>query len=126
MTCLRRLLAGLAALTLACQPIPAPAHHTFVAKYNSEKLIKLTGTIVAVRYANPHIFFDVDSAGTVWTIETESIPVAQKKGLSQALLAVGAKVTLSGWPARDKTAELGLATISFAGGKTISMRNTAR
>lgn len=122
----RRPLAGLAALSLACAALSASAHHTYVAKYDSQKLIKLSGTIASVRYANPHIFFDVDVGGTLWTIETESISVAQKSGLSQNMLATGAKVTVTGWPARDKAPEMGLATISFAGGKTISMRKTAR
>ncbi|MEW5965053.1 MAG: DUF6152 family protein [Pseudomonadota bacterium] len=122
-----RLLAASLLLALAATlPLAAAAHHTYVAKYDAQKLIKLAGTITAVRYANPHIFFDLDVSGTTWTIETESIPVAQTNGLTQALLVAGAKVTVSGWPSREKGAELGLNTISFAGGKTIVMRKTAR
>lgn len=122
-----RLLAASLLLGLAAASTNgARAHHTFVSKYDAHKLIKLVGTITAVRYANPHIFFDLDVGGATWTIETESIPVAQRNGLTQTLLVAGAKVTVTGWPAREKGAELGLNTISFAGGKTIVMRKTAR
>jgi hypothetical protein len=123
---LRRPVAATMLALAAALPLAASAHHTYVAKYDAQKLIKLAGTITAVRYANPHIFFDLDVAGTTWTIETESIPVAQKNGLTETLLVAGAKVTVSGWPSREKGAELGLNTISFAGGKTIVMRKTAR
>jgi hypothetical protein len=119
----RRLAAGAALIALV---LPAAAHHTYVTKYNSSKKITLSGTIGSVRFANPHIFFTLDTAKGSWSVETESLPVAKAKGLTSSLLKEGAKASVSGWPARSGAAELGLATISFAGGPSITMRRTAR
>lgn len=121
----RRAVAALLALA-AVTTIPAAAHHSYVTKYDSAKLIKLTGTVGSVSYQNPHIFFAFDAAGTAWTVETESISVARANGLTEAVLKEGAKATLTGWPSREKSAELGLSTITFDGRATISMRRTAR
>lgn len=118
---------GLLTLALAFGlPVAALAHHTYVTKYDSAKKMKLSGTVSGVRFTNPHIFFTLDTAKGSWTVETESIPVVQKKGLTAKLLKDGAKVTVSGWPARNGSAALGLSTISFAGGPSLSIRGTAR
>jgi Family of unknown function (DUF6152) len=113
------LIAMLAVLT------PAAAHHTYVTKYDSAKKVTVSGTISNVRYQNPHIFFDLNAGGTTWTIETESLSVAKSSGLTEQVLIDGAKATLSGWPARDGAAELGLNTIQI-GGKSLTLRRTAR
>ncbi len=106
---------------------PTLAHHTYVAKYDSTRLITLSGTVSNVRFSNPHIFFELATGGGAsWTIETESIPVARSLGLSEAMLKDGARVTVTGWPSKDGGAEFGLKTISLADGKTITMRKSAR
>lgn len=102
------------------------AHHTFVTKYDAGKLLTVAGVIGNVRYANPHIFFDITAKnGTTWTVETEGILVARSKGLTEQVLKDGATATLSGWVSREKSAELGLKSITI-GGRSISMRGTAR
>jgi hypothetical protein len=102
--------------------IPAAAHHTFVTKYDSTKQVTVSGEVGSVSYSNPHIFFEV--AG--WRVETESISVANAKGLTKERLIPGAKVKVTGWKARDGSQALGLHSISFAGGPSITMRGTAR
>jgi hypothetical protein len=102
--------------------IPAAAHHTFVTKYDNTKQVTVSGEVGSVSYSNPHIFFEV--AG--WRVETESIPVANAKGLTKERLTPGAKVKVTGWKARDGKQSLGLHSISFAGGPLIVMRATAR
>lgn len=115
----------LAMLTIAASSA-AIAHHTYVKKYDSAKKLTLSGTIDDVRFTNPHIFFTLETAKGPWTIETESIAVAKAKGLTTTHLKSGAKATVTGWAARSGGAELGLATISFPGGPSVSMRGTAR
>lgn len=102
------------------------AHHTYVTKYDSAKLTKLSGTVDAVSFGNPHIFFDLETSNGTWRIETESLTVAKAKGLTATHLKAGAKATVTGWPARSGAAELGLSTIAFSGGPTVRMRGTAR
>ena len=64
--------------------------------------------------------------GAVWRVETESIPLARKHGLSKQRLKPGTTVTVRGWPARKGKAALGLKSVTFPGGKTVTMRKTAR
>ena len=110
----------------AVSAVPAVAHHSYVTKYDSARQTKLSGTVSSVSYQNPHIFFTLDVGGVSWTVETESISVAQANGLTQAKLVEGAKVTIIGWPSREKSAEIGLASITFEKGGTFTMRKTAR
>ncbi len=104
----------------------ADAHHTYVTKYDSAKLITLSGTVGSVMFSNPHIFFELETASGTWTIETESLTVAKTKRLTTEHLKSGAKAKVTGWPARSGAQELGLSTISFSGGPTVHMRGTAR
>ena len=128
------LAASLAILTalFAAWPLDNPtlAHHTYVTKYNSGKVITLHGVISSVDYRNPHIFFDLDvtyknGSTATWHIETESIAKAQAKGLTQNALRQGAKAVVVGWPARDGSGQLGLKSITV-GGRTYSIRRTAK
>lgn len=126
-----RLAAGMALITLIALGSAAQAHHTYVTKYDPSRKMSLTGVITAVRYFNPHIFFDirVESArggGAVWKVETESIPKARAKGLTKARLEIGARVTVTGWPARNGTPQLGLGSVRLPGGKRITIRTTPR
>jgi hypothetical protein len=120
MTRLRRL--TVLALALVALAPAAGAHHTFVSKYDNAKLITVSGAVGSVSYSNPHIFFSVGG----WRVETESLSVATAKGLTKERLKEGVKVTVTGWRARDGSAEMGLHTIAFAGGPSITMRGTAR
>lgn len=117
---------ALLAILIAGTATASTAHHTYVKKYDSAKKLTLSGTVENVRFSNPHIFFTLETAKGSWTIETESIAVAKAKGLTTTHLKSGAKATVTGWAARGGGAELGLATISFPGGPSVSMRGTAR
>jgi len=115
-----------AAPLLAAAPTGAGAHHTYVVKYDGAKTIRVSGVISSVEYGNPHISFTVEAGGKSWHVETESPAACKAKGLTQALLKDGAKVTVTGWPARDGSAQLGLNSISFSGGPSLSVRGSPR
>ncbi|KUO62252.1 MAG: hypothetical protein APF80_14655 [Alphaproteobacteria bacterium BRH_c36] len=125
--------ACLLAIFFAAQPSladRAAAHHTYVTKYNPDKIVSLKGTISSVDYRNPHIFFEItvtsrDGSTTTWRVETEAIAKAQAKDLSESKLQVGTAVVVTGWMSRTGEAEIGLKSISI-GAKTYTIRNTAR
>lgn len=125
-----RLIAAAALLTILSLS-PALSHHSYVPKYNPAKKVQLKGVITSVSYFNPHIFFTIEartrSGQTVsWTVETESISLARKAGLTQAKMPVGGRVTVTGWQSRANTAEMGLATYRLRKGRTITVRRTPR
>jgi hypothetical protein len=105
---------------------PARAHHTFVTKYDGSKVVTISGVVSSVSFSNPHIRFEVQGSGGSWTVETESVSAAKGRGLTQSALKEGAKVTVTGWRARDGSAQIGLKSISITGGPSVTMRSTAR
>lgn len=114
-------LMALAAATLLCGS--AYAHHSLGGEFDTRKTLTLTGVVSRVDWANPHIyvFLDVtDPSGKVATWHLECVPVAmaRKAGVSmKMLMGNGEKVTVSAFPARDGTAQLGfLAKITYPDG----------
>jgi len=99
----RALLAG-GLLLLAA--IPALAHHSFSAEYDSTKPIKLTGTVSKVEWMNPHIYYYVDvkdEAGKVTTFAVEGGTPNQlyRQGWRKDSLRVGDRVTVNGYRAKN-------------------------
>lgn len=112
----------LLATLFAAAPHAAFAHHTFTVKYDASKTVRVSGVIGPVSYSNPHTTFTVGG----WSVETESPAALSAKGLTKNVLKEGAKVTVSGWPARDGSAQMGASSISIAGGPSATTRGSAR
>jgi len=79
---------------LFLMPLSATAHHATATEYDIAKTIVLTGTILQVDWANPHmhVYLEVKSgkgAPQVWDVEFPSPGAATVAGLSRALLAPG-------------------------------------
>ena len=86
--------------------IPARAHHSFAAQYDSTKQVTLEGTITKVEWTNPHTYFYLDAAdesGTVasWAVEGGAPNVLYREGWKPTTLKTGDKVRILGSRARD-------------------------
>lgn len=103
----------------------ALAHHSFAPKFDPAKSVQVSGTAVGVHLQNPHSTFNIESGGKYWKVETEGVAAAKAAGLETSNLFDGVKVTVTGWPARDGSAALGLHTITI-GRKTLTLRRSAR
>jgi hypothetical protein len=112
-------------LVMMTAPLPAAAHHSFASKYDPAKTVQVSGSVEDVHLQNPHSSFQVNSGGKTWRIETEGVTAAKAAGLHNGILVDGAMVSVTGWPARDGSAALGLRTITI-GGKTLTLRRSAR
>jgi hypothetical protein len=103
---MRANLALLAAVLLA--PLPALAHHSFAAVFDSNQQLVLEGEVTKVEWANPHIwvYLDVaDDQGEVvnWQCEGGTPNSLRRLGWSSETLQEGDTIQIEGWRAHDGT-----------------------
>ncbi len=119
-----RTLSMLVAAGLCVAAIPAMAHHSFAAEYDSNKPIKLTGTVTKLEWTNPHARFyaDVkDDSGTVvnWEFELGSPNGLMRRGWTRSSLKPGDVISVEGYTAKDGSHLVNARTVSLADGRKI-------
>src|SRR5579863_53221 len=102
---MRRLLWIACALGLA-SGLPALAHHSGAAEFDSNKKIDLTGVVTKVEWTNPHAHFymDVkDASGNMvnWNLELASPNVLIRNGWKRTSVKPGDTVSVTGIRAKD-------------------------
>ncbi|MGD2167903.1 MAG: DUF6152 family protein [Gammaproteobacteria bacterium] len=91
--------------------VPASAHHSTVAIFDSSRTIELTGVIESLSWRNPHgqiVLAVEDASGNVveWEAETAGVSVMRNRGAPTDVFAVGDVITLAGSPARRGNPEI--------------------
>jgi hypothetical protein len=120
-----RLQALMAGAGLLAAGLPALAHHSGAAVFDSSKKIELKGTVTKVEWTNPHahFFMDVkDASGKVtnWNLELASPNVLVRNGWKRNSLKEGDTVTVTGSQAKDNST-LGIAqSITLPDGRKLS------
>ena len=120
------LLAAAFALVGALPSAVGLAHHSYVTKYDPARTVRYRGIIRRVQFRNPHIFFDLETPNGTITVETESIQIVNRRGLTAKILAEGRTATVAGWAARSGSGEVGLQSITIEGAGTFTIRRTPR
>jgi hypothetical protein len=94
-----------AAVVAACGLTSAGAHHNSQAEYGpfGSETMYVEGVIVNVRWANPHVSFDMETtggeipAGEKWRFESHPINIMIDYGFAKEDFAVGDSVKIIGW-----------------------------
>ena len=104
---LRTLVSSALLLTVLLLAIPALAHHSFAAEYDSTKVVKVTGNVTRVDWQNPHAYFYIDvknpETGRVenWAFEMGAPSVIARQGWTKTTLKIGDTVIVEGTRAKD-------------------------
>jgi hypothetical protein len=116
-------LCGLA-IVLGAAAVPALAHHSFAAEYDSAKPVTLTGTVTKVEWMNPHarFYLDVkDEAGKVtnWEFELGSPNGLMRRGWTRNSLKEGDTITVAGSLAKDGSKLANARTVKLSDGREV-------
>lgn len=120
---LARLILATAFLAAAAQPVLA--HHSFVAEYDYNKRIELTGTVTKLEWTNPHgrFFLRVEGKGgasTVWQFELGSPNALLTHGWRRDTLKVGDRITVNGYLSKGSPNVGNAAVITFPDGRKVA------
>ena len=94
-------------LLLAVMAMPARAHHSFAAEYDSAKPFKLTGAVTKVEWTNPHVYFYIDvkdpQTGRLanWAMEMGAPAVIARNGWKRSSMKIGDLVVVEGFRAKS-------------------------
>jgi hypothetical protein len=114
-------------LLCALAPCAAPsafAHHS-VAFYSTDK-IELAGEITSIRWQNPHIRFALetvgpDGAAKLWQLESSSIFLREKDGVTRDLFRAGDAVTVYGRPSPHDASALLVTNMLLPDGREVPL-----
>jgi hypothetical protein len=110
----------------------AQAHHSFSSEYDADGYITLRGTIVEVRFRNPHVqyFMEVTTDGTTtrWNLAAQNVASLRRSGITADTIAVGDIISAAGFPGRNGAKKLYVEVVTTTAGEEIAFfgRDTQR
>ena len=113
-------------ICMSAAAMPAVAHHSFAAEYDSKKPVTMTGAVTKVEWLNPHarIYIDVkDSAGNVtnWEFELAAPNGLIRAGWTRNSIKPGDVVKVEGYRAKDGSNLGNAATITMPDGRKLAV-----
>jgi hypothetical protein len=110
--------------------MPAFAHHSFVAEFDSKQTVVLKGVVTKVEWANPHIwvYLEVkDDQGNAvhWQCEGGPPNTLTRNGWSKDSLKLGDQVTIDGYLAKDGSKTCNARVVKLRDGRSVFAGSSA-
>jgi len=96
------------AAALGAGTVPARAHHSYGATYDTSREIRLDGKLVQFVFRNPHTLLqvmapDANRQMQRWTVEWEAMGQLGHQGVTSMTLKPGDRVVITGNPGKNAT-----------------------
>lgn len=108
-----------AVIGIALAAMPAMAHHSFAAEYDSKKPVTLKGVVTKIDWMNPHVYFYIDvddekGAPVNWGMEMGPPAGLQRSGWTKNTMKVGDVVIVEGTLAKDGSKQANARSVTMA------------